>query len=195
MAKRISQTALLKEYFRQYPHQDIATAEVVDWVTAEYHERTGKIFRDPDRVIRRLHQQGFLQKIAKGLYRYDPDYAHEAQQEDFSQQQKESILRRDNYQCVLCGRGKAEGMELHVDHIRPKELGGKATLENGQTLCSQHNMLKKTMQQTETGKKMFIRLYELAKAEQDGELQAFCQEILRVYDEHGINGHIEWQAE
>ncbi|MCY4290003.1 MAG: hypothetical protein OXC63_15630 [Aestuariivita sp.] len=38
---------------------------------------------------------------------------------------------KDNYQCVICGQGKREGLALHADHIRPKELGGKALVENG----------------------------------------------------------------
>lgn len=53
-------------------------------------------------------------------------------------------------------------------------------------------MFKKDLQQTETGKKMFIRLYELAKQEQDEQLKEFTQEILKLYEKHHINGHIDW---
>lgn len=84
-------------------------------------------------------------------------------------------------------------MELHVDHIKPKDLGGKATIENGQTLCAQHNFMKKNFKQTETGKKMFIRLYELAKIHGDRNLQQFCAEVLEVFERNNINGHIEWK--
>jgi len=82
---------------------------------------------------------------------------------------------------------------LHVDHIKAKDLGGKATIENGQTLCAQHNFLKKNFKQIETGKKMFIRLYELAKVQKDKKLQKFYEEILGVFKDHNINGHIEWK--
>ena len=84
-------------------------------------------------------------------------------------------------------------MELQVDHIKPKDLGGKAIIENGQTLCAQHNFLKKNFKQTETGKKLFIRLYDLAKAINDKQLMDFCAEILNVFEKHHINGHIEWK--
>lgn len=40
-------------------------------------KRTGMIFRDPDRAIRKLSQQGQLIKIAKGVYKYDPDFVKE----------------------------------------------------------------------------------------------------------------------
>ncbi len=101
-------------------------------------------------------------------------------------------MKRDGYKCTICGNGKKEGVELHVDHIKPKELGGKATLANGQTLCAKRNFIKKNLKQTETGKKMFIRLYELAKEKNNIELKKFCCDVLKTYDRHGINGHIIW---
>ncbi|MCA6518667.1 MAG: HNH endonuclease [Pseudanabaena sp. M110S1SP2A07QC] len=93
----------------------------------------------------------------------------------------------------MCGAGRENGAELHVDHIKPKDMGGLATIENGQTLCSQHNFLKKNLKQTETGKKIFIHLYELSKKEGNLELQKFCIEILQTFENFNINGHIEWK--
>ena len=81
-----------------------------------------------------------------------------------------------------------------IDHIKPKDLGGKAIIENAQTLCARHNFLKKNFKQTETGKKMFIRLYELAKKQDDITLTNFCKDILKIFDKHNINGHIEWKG-
>ena len=132
-------------------------------------------------------------KVKKGVYRYNPGAVNKRQLEDFTALQKETILKRDQYKCVICGRGKKEGVELHVDHIKPKDLGGKATISNGQTLCSKHNFIKKNLNQTETGKRMFIRLYELAKKEKNGELKKFCSDILETYEQYDINGHIVWK--
>ncbi len=181
------------EFFKENPHRNIAHPEIVDWATNTWHKRTGKVFRDPDRGIRKLHQAGHLIKVRKGVYRYDPQAAQKKTLEDFSPSQKAAILKRDGYQCVICGSGKKEGVELHVDHIKPKDLGGEASIINGQTLCAQHNFIKKNLKQTEAGKKMFIRLYQLAKAEKNPALQDFCTDILQVYQKHGINGHIEWK--
>ncbi len=113
--------------------------------------------------------------------------------DEFTPKQKETILKRDDHKCVICGRGEKEGVELHVDHIKPKYLGGRSTIENGQTLCAQHNFIKKTLKQTETGKKMFIRLYELAKKEKNNDLKKFCADILKTYEKYNINGHIIWK--
>ena len=190
----ISQEQLIQEYYVNNPNRDIGHEEAVDWLVREYQERTGEVFRDPDRVIRKLSQSGFLIKVSKGVHRYDPDFIRERQLEDFSADQKAEILKRDGSKCVICGKGKADGVELHIDHVKPKDLGGKAEILNGQTLCAQHNFLKKNLKQTETGKKMFIRLYELAKEKDDQNTIAFCKAILDVYEEYGINEHIEWQG-
>ncbi len=187
------QKDLLIEFFKKNPNRDIKHPEVVDWVVSTYKKRTGKVFRDPDRAIRQLSQSGFLIKIAKGIYKYDPEKAYKRELEDFTAAQKEEILKRDGYKCVICGRGKKDGVDLHIDHIKPKDFGGEATIENGQTLCSQHNFIKKNLKQTETGKKMFIRLYELAKSEGNNELKRFCADVLETYEKHDINGHIIWE--
>lgn len=188
-----SQLALILEFYKKHPNRDIPHKEAVDWLTAEYTKRTGKVFRDPDRGIRSLSQKGYLIKKAKGVYRYEPGYELRKDLEDFSPALKKQILERDGYKCVMCGKGKKDGVELHVDHIKPKDLGGQATLENGQTLCAQHNFLKKNFKQTETGKKMFIRLYELSKKLGDKPLLKFTTQILEVFEENNINGHIEWK--
>ena len=188
-----SQLDLIMEYFRKNPKKDIKHPQIVDWVVAEYKKRTGKVFRDPDRGIRHLSQDGLLIKVAKGIYRYDPDFVVHRELEDFTEAQKEVIMKRDNYRCVICGRGREDGVELQVDHIRPKDQGGKAEIENGETLCAQHNFQKKNYKQTESGKRFFIRLYEAAKKNNDKALQDFCTQILEVYERNGVNSHIVWE--
>lgn len=73
--------------------------------------------------------------------------------EKFTEKQKQQILKRDGYRCVMCVRGVKDSFELHVDHIQPKDKGGKATIENGQTLCKTHLFRKKFYRQTEIQKK------------------------------------------
>lgn len=188
-----SQEKLIVEFFKKNPNREIKHPEVVDWAVSEYKNRTGKVFRDPDRAVRKLAQSGFLIKIAKGIYKYDPVKVNWRELQDFSAAQKKKILKRDGYRCVICGRGKNDGVELHVDHINPKDKGGEAALVNGQTLCSPCNFRKKNLNQTETGKKMFIRLYELAKDKGNDHFRRFSVEILKVYEKFHINCHIDWK--
>ena len=188
----MTQKDILIEFFKKNANRNIEHPEIVDWAVYEYKKRTGKILRDPDRAIRKLHQDGFLIKIKKGIYKYEPESVRNRTLEDFTEKQKREILKRDKYKCVECGKGLKDGVELHVDHVKPKDKGGKATIENGQTLCSVHNFRKKNYNQTESGKRMFIRLYESAKSINDKETMNFCIQILEVYEKNDMNGHIIW---
>ena len=193
----VSQMELVKEFFLANSNRDVHVSEVVDWVRPEYTKRTGKKYaRHPDKQVRDLGYIQFLIKVSKGVYRYDPELYKNRELEYFTEEQKKTILERDDYRCVMCGKGIKDGVELHVDHIKPKHLGGEATIENGQTLCAKHNNLKKNLGQTETAKKMYIRLYEIAKkgkTKAHEELQKFFTEILEVFDKYGINGHVPWK--
>lgn len=193
--KRISISDLIKEYFAMHPNQDMEHGPVVDYVEERYVSLYGRKPRDPWRAIRNLHQQGFLIKVSTGIYRYDPDAVTERTLEDFTPEQRRQILERDNYSCLECGRGQRDGVQLHVDHVKPRNLGGSADIDNGQTLCAQHNFMKKQLNQTQAGKRMFIRMYEVAKREGNTELANFCEDILDTYDRHGINGHIKWERQ
>ena len=192
-SKQPSQMDLIFSYYQERPGRAIEHPEVVDWAVREWRRRTGKVFRDPDRAIRRLHEIGRLQKLDTGVYRYDPDLDTEYLPNEFSAEQKAYVLHRDDYKCVDCGAGPASGTNLHVDHIKPRSKGGRATIGNGQTLCSTHNNRKKDHGQTETGKKMFMRMLDVARASGDEELVAFIVEVLRIYDAHGINSHVVWR--
>lgn len=185
--KKISQKDLLMEFYTKNPKRDIPHPEVVDWVTKEFKKRTGQVFRDPDRGIRKLYQDGFLMQIAKGIYHYDPAHINNRQLEDFDSKTKKEIFERDGFKCVICGRGPKEGMEIHADHIKPKDKGGKATFENGQTLCSQHNFLKKNFGQTTLGKRYFIRLLKMSSQVGDKTIVSFCEEVLKLFDKYEID--------
>ena len=189
----VVQKDLIIEFFTKNPNRDIRHPEVVDWVVTTYKERTGKVFRDPDRGIRQLFQGGFLIKVANGIYKYDPKKAHKKHINDFTATQKAAILKRDGYKCAQCGIGKREGAELHIDHVIPRDWGGEATLENGQVLCSRCNFLKKNFKQTESGKKMYIKMYKVAKEKGDKQVLGFVTDLLSVFEKHKVNGHIVWK--
>jgi len=55
-------------------------------------------------------------------------------------------------------------------------------------------MKKGAYKQTETGKQFFINLLKLARANGDETLIAFLVDVLELYDYHGVNSHIDWDA-
>ena len=52
------------------------------------------------------------------------------------------ILVRDNSTCQCCGAKASDGIQLHIDHIKPVSKGGTNIKENLQTLCADCNLGK-----------------------------------------------------
>lgn len=54
------------------------------------------------------------------------------------------VLNQDGFTCVYCGKSPAldRGVSLHIDHRIPFSRGGKTTIDNLQTLCSECNLGK-----------------------------------------------------
>jgi hypothetical protein len=65
---------LILDYFKNRPNEDIADDEWVKVISSQYKTMYGKSPRDPWRAVRSLHARGYLIKIDKGIYRYDPEY-------------------------------------------------------------------------------------------------------------------------
>lgn len=190
MASHLSQKDLIYSYYKRRPGEALPHAEVVDWATSEWVRLTGNVLRDPDRAIRTLHQEGKLVKLENGIYKYDPNDVDLSESLDFSEQQKAQVLKRDNYRCSVCGCTADSGVTMHVDHIRPRDKGGKAEISNAQVLCSRHNNLKKNFEQVEFGKKIFLNLQSIADKNQDESMSAFVREILDIYAKYDIDAHI-----
>ncbi len=178
------------KFFKQHPKQDLKHGPVVDWVSKQYMREHSTPPRDPWRAIRKLSQQGILIKVTKGIYKYDPHLVKRVELWDFPPSVKVAIFKRDKHKCVVCGRGEKEGVELIADHIKPKDLGGTNDLENGQTLCMQHNLIKKNYSQTEAGKRYFIKMHERAAKLNDKRMMDFCEAIFDAYDRFHIDEQI-----
>lgn len=184
---------LVRQYFLARPNQEISHEESKKYLENEWLKLTGKRFEDSDRAIRHLKDIGFLIKVRKGVYKYDPEYAGKQVLYDFDDKTKKLILKRDNFKCVVCGLGAESGAELHIDHIKPRSHGGLNTLENGQTLCSAHNFLKKNFSQLELGKRLFLRLQQEIETSYDfnnPELKSFVEEVLDTYSKYNMDSHI-----
>ena len=193
---RKSQSQFILEYFKARPNQVISHSISKKEIEESYYKLYKKRLEDCDRAIRKLHQQGLLIKEGKGQYKYDPEAVLlRGDLEDFTESTKRKILERDGYKCVVCGLGKDDGVALQVDHKLAKEFGGKATVENGQTLCAAHNFSKKTLGQLEFAKKIFIRLYEETSKDNIKEsivLNKFAYSVLKVFEEYHVDDHVIW---
>lgn len=70
---------------------------------------------------------------------------HVRPQREIAKRLRYSILRRDYFKCVLCGRSAQDGVVLHVDHIIPVSSGGVSEPYNLRTLCGDCNLGKGTL--------------------------------------------------
>ena len=53
------------------------------------------------------------------------------------------VYARNQFTCCWCNKRQSElGVELSVDHIRPRSNGGATTMDNLQTLCRRCNSKK-----------------------------------------------------
>ncbi len=178
MAKNISQT--IKEYFDNNPNREITQEEVVSHVFKFFPNA-----RDPWRVTRKLYEEGYLVKVSRGVYKRIPGYQAQPVDAPFPDEVRQQIFERDNYRCVVCGNGLHNGYEIHADHIIPLSKDGKSILENGQTLCSEHNMMKKNYGTTDFLRRYSMKMLEIAREIGDNETEALFEEILKILDKHG----------
>jgi hypothetical protein len=68
-----------------------------------------------------------------------PPRAKQYTKQVISKELRWQVWERDNFTCRRCGTRQ----NLEVDHIHPERKGGKATLDNLQTLCKSCNTSKK----------------------------------------------------
>ena len=183
-----SQLDYIKDYFKANPNKDLNTTKIKGIIENQYLSKTGKRFEDCDRGIRSLYQKGWLIKVKKGCYKYDPNYkSDDKTSHDFPGIIKKQILKRDKYKCVVCKLGKKEGLDLQIDHIIPRDRGGKSTLENGQTLCSRCNFLKKNMSMNSLGKKIFQNLLKQSIKKKNTEMTKIAKEFLKLFKKYKLN--------
>ena len=175
-------TDYITEFFEKYPNQEIEHGKVVDYVFQFIPKA-----RDPWRAIRKLYQEGWLIKVRKGVYKRIPGYKGHNIFTPFPKEIKEQIFKRDNYRCIICGNGLHNGYEICADHIRPQAQGGKSTLENGQTLCSEHNLMKKRYGTTVFLGKYCKTMIKKARENNDMKVEKLFQEILKILEKYNLD--------
>ena len=60
----------------------------------------------------------------------------------FTKRQQEAIKKKYENRCAFCCRNVKDGAEICVVHKLSRVDGGKATIKNGQVLCSECNSVR-----------------------------------------------------
>ena len=142
-------------------------------------------FKDRGRDVRALNAEGIIESPKKGAYVFNGNFGNSLG-EDFSPTLKEKILKRDGYKCQNCQFGSKNSRDLVVDHMTPKPKGGRATLENGMTLCTRCNNIKSNHAVLSFGKKMFEKFLKTAIKKKLKKEINFFNEILSVFEKHSM---------
>lgn len=66
---------------------------------------------------------------------------------------RQTLFQRDHFKCAYCG-GHFDKRALTVDHINPRDRGGKTTWENTITACKACNMKKGNKTLAQAGMKL-----------------------------------------
>lgn len=172
--------AVAREFFEANPNRDLKQEEITAYILKKRPDA-----QDPWRAVRKLYQDGWLIKVDKGVYKRVPGYQAQADDEHFTPAVRDAIYARDRSRCIVCGNGPHNGYEIHADHIRPRHLGGQSTVENGQTLCSEHNLLKKTYGTYDFYTRLVARLEQEARAAGDQKHLVMLGRILAILKENG----------
>ena len=175
-------TEYIKEFFENNLNEEVTQGEIVDYVFKFIPKA-----RDPWRAVRKLYQEGWLIQVRKGIYKRIPGYRGHHILAPFSQQIKGLIFKRDNYRCIICGNGLHNGYNICADHIKPQAKGGQSILQNGQTLCSEHNLMKKRYGTVEFLGKYSKRMIEIAEQNKDEKTKKMFKEILGILEKYGLS--------
>lgn len=125
----------IKEYLLQHVGEEV-TRETL-------REVAGNI-QDWQRSLRTLRQETGLDIVAtnKGYILTSAEPVHTPQKRKaIDNKLKYAVLQRDNSTCQRCGANihNTPNVKLVIDHKIPVEMGGKTTIDNLWTLCSECN--------------------------------------------------------
>ena len=68
-----------------------------------------------------------------------PETFIKQQRNKMTREFRQSIMKRDNYTCKMCGKYMPDEVGLHIDHIIPVSKWGESIPSNLQVLCSKCN--------------------------------------------------------
>ena len=96
-------------------------------------------------LTRTVMDSGTINDLRQRLKAYESEPTDEERADErrvVNNSVRYQIMRRDGFQCVLCG-AKGRDAELRVDHTIPVSKGGKSTEDNLRTLCHACNSGKR----------------------------------------------------
>lgn len=192
MAGKFPKLEFVLEWFRSHELEKFTNRQLEMALRRDYKKATGKVFGDPTRTARKLHELGRLQRSPKGklqYFWYDSKLDNVAEVELFTEEEKIIILEKYDYQCAVCNKGVADGLKVTVGYAVSVKRGGKLDIANGRVLCPRHKFILETAQDSEVSAANFRKLRkdfpQIGKTSARG--MKFWEEFLDLLIRHGID--------
>jgi len=133
-----------------------------------------------DRIARKLRAEGYLEKAFAWHKRKSEPAKDFYQSEAWLKTRYAALIKYDG-RCACCGASSADGIKLHVDHIKPRsKFPELATdLGNMQVLCEYCNISKSNIDSTDWRKTPLSSLdfKSMAGEYSDTNLSAFLSSL------------------
>ena len=112
-------------------------------IIKQYTSPQGRNHYEDHRIYTASQLEETIAKASAQMERQKAQFAnHQAERAKMTESLRYTILKRDKGRCCLCGASAADGVKLHVDHIKPVSQGGKTEPSNLRTLCNRCNLGK-----------------------------------------------------
>lgn len=135
--RKIEQDLFLKQVLRPFLNCEIECVVSYDSPQGRNHYSKSEKYRIDD-VMPRFN--ALQQRIA---LQNSEEARRKRARSQMTDKLRYTILKRDGFRCVLCGRGSDDGAQLEVDHIFPVSKGGETVPKNLRTLCKECNRGKR----------------------------------------------------
>ena len=184
----VSQRAFTREWFQNRPNQIFSSRELREHLTADYESLTGKVFGDPEKMVRDLFKLNFIERPYEGHYVFQSqDYPHK-EKLNFAENETIEIFERDNFQCVICKRGSQDGILLSVGFAKSILRGGQPSIENGRTFCQRHRFISEIGQSSHSRSSHLRHLNSVfpSSDKASARSQTFWEELIDLLLKYGI---------
>jgi hypothetical protein len=103
----------------------------------------------------------------------------------------EPLFFQNSFSCSMCGM--KEDLLHYKFELNAVDEEKSNSINGGFMLCSKHYEMSQDFGLINTCKMMFNDLYKTSKKIDDKETMKFCADILQVFEDNDVNGHIEWK--
>jgi hypothetical protein len=192
MVEKYPKLDFVMQWFRSHELEKFTNRQLETALRRDYKKVADKVFGDPTRTARKLHELGRVQRSPKGrtqYFWYDSKLDNVGEMEVFSEDEITIILEKYDYQCAVCKKGVADGIKVTVGYAVSVKRGGKLDVANGRVLCPRHKFILETAQDSEVSAVNFRKLRkafpQIGKSSAKG--MKFWEEFADLLERYDIN--------